>query len=56
MGATYYERKDRGKRGRKSFVVVVRWQGERELKIVRSKEDAKALVQLIHKQSLPAST
>src|SRR5689334_12579871 len=38
MGATYYERKDRGKRGRRSFVVVVRWQGERELQIVRSKQ------------------
>jgi hypothetical protein len=24
MGATYYQRKDRGRKGRKSFVVVVR--------------------------------
>jgi integrase len=52
MGATYYQRKDRGRRGSKSFVVVVRWRGERELKIVRSEQDAKALVQTIHKQEL----
>jgi integrase len=52
MGATYYERKDRGKRGRKSFVVVVRWQGERETQIVRSKQDAEDLVRQVHKQEL----
>jgi integrase len=50
MGATYYQRKDRERR--KSWVVVVRWQGERELKIVHSEQDAKALVQMIHKQEL----
>ena len=52
MGATYYQRKDRGRRGRKSWVVVVRWLGERELQTVRSEQDAKALVQMIHKQEL----
>ena len=52
MGATYYERKDRGKRGRRSFVVVVRWQGEREIQIVRSKQDAEDLVRQVHKQEL----
>jgi hypothetical protein len=52
MGATYYERKDRGRKVRKSWVVVVRWQGERETKIVHSEQDAKALVQMIHKQEL----
>jgi integrase len=52
MGATYYQRKDRGRRGRKSWVVVVRWQGERQLQIVYSEQDAKALVQMIHKQEL----
>lgn len=52
MGATYYLRKDRGRRGRKSWVVVVRWQGERQLQIVHSEQDAKALVQMIHKQEL----
>ena len=52
MGATYYQRKDRGRRGRKSWVVVVRWQGARELKIVHTEQDAKALVQMIHKQEL----
>jgi integrase len=52
MGATYYQRKDRGRGRRKSWVVVVRWQGERELKIVHAEQDAKALVQMIHKQEL----
>ena len=52
MGATYYERKDRGKRGRRSFVVVVRWQGERETQIVRTKQDAEELVRQVHKQEL----
>jgi len=52
MGATYYARKDRGRRARKSWVVVVRWRGERELKTVHSEQDAKALVQTIHKQEL----
>jgi integrase len=32
--------------------VVVRWQGARELKTVHAEQDAKALVQLIHKQEL----
>jgi len=50
MGATYYQRKDRARR--KSWVVVVRWQGARELKIVHTEQDAKALVQMIHKQEL----
>ena len=49
MGATYYQRKDRGRKGRKSFVVVVRWQGERETQIVRSKQDAEDLVRQVHK-------
>ena len=52
MGATYYQRKDRGRRGRKSWVVVVRSQGERQLQIVHAEQDAKALVQMIHKQEL----
>jgi hypothetical protein len=52
MGATYYQRKDRGRKARKSWVVVVRWRGERELKIVHSEQDAKDLVQLVHKQEL----
>ena len=50
MGATYYRRKDRARR--KSWVVVVRWQGARELKIVHAEQDAKDLVQMIHKQEL----
>ena len=52
MGATYYQRKDRGRGRRKSWVVVVRWQGTRELKTVHAEQDAKALVQMIHKQEL----
>jgi integrase len=52
MGATWYERKDPGRKRRKSWVVVVRWQGERELKTVRSKQDAEDLVRMIHKQEL----
>ena len=48
MGATYYRRKDR----RQAWVVVIRWQGQRELKVVHAEQDAKALVQLIHKQEL----
>jgi hypothetical protein len=52
MGATYYARKDRGRSARKSWVVVVRWQGERELKIVYSEQDAKDLVRHVHKQEL----
>src|SRR5690242_18972428 len=52
MNTSYYERKDRGRKVRKSWVVVVRWQGERETKIVHSEQDAKALVQMIHKQEL----
>jgi hypothetical protein len=51
MGATYYKRKDRP-RGRPAWVVVVRWQGAREVKTVHSEQDAKALVQMIHKQEL----
>src|SRR5216117_4011868 len=50
MSATYYERKDRGRKARKSWVVVVRWQGERETTTVHSKQDAKDLVKHIHEQ------
>jgi integrase len=50
MSATYYERKDRGRKPRKSWIVVVRWQGERETTTVHSKQDAKDLVEHIHKQ------
>ena len=50
MGATYYRRKDRKRSSRKPWVVVVRWKGEREVSAVTSEQDAKALVQMIHKQ------
>jgi hypothetical protein len=33
-------------------VVVVRWRGERHYKLVHSKQDAQALVQMVHKQEL----
>lgn len=46
MGATYR------KRGRRSWLVTVHWDGAREFKTVHSLEDAKALVQQIHKQEL----
>ena len=46
MGATYQ------KRGQKSWRVTVHWKGEREIKTVHSEQDAKALVQYIHKQEL----
>lgn len=52
MGATYYRRKDRKRSSRKPWVVVVRWKGEREVSAVTSEQDAKALVQMIHKQEL----
>ena len=48
MGVTYYRRKDR----RKAWMVVMRWQGQRELKVVHAEQDAKALLQLIQKQEL----
>jgi integrase len=46
MGATYR------KRGKRSWLVTVHSQGERQFKTVRSEADAKALVQYIHKQEL----
>jgi hypothetical protein len=46
MGATYQ------KRGKKSWRVTVHWKGQREIKTVHSEQDAKALVQYIHKQEL----
>jgi hypothetical protein len=52
MGATYYRRKDRKRSSRKPWVVVVRWKGERKVSAVTTEQDAKALVQMIHKQEL----
>lgn len=52
MGATYYRRKDRGRGSRKSWVVVVRWQGERELTTMHSEQDARDLVKEIRKHEL----
>jgi integrase len=49
VSATYYKRQDRR---RKSWVVVVRWRGERELMTVHSEQDAKDLVKHAHKQEL----
>jgi integrase len=46
MGATYR------KRGKRSFLVTVHFDGQREYKTVRFEQDAKALVQMIHKQEL----
>ena len=46
MGATY------SRRGKKSFLVAVHSRGERQYKMVRNEQDAKALVQHIHKQEL----
>ncbi len=46
MGATYQ------KRGKGSWRVAVHWNGEREYKTVHSEQDAKALVQMVHKQEL----
>lgn len=51
MGATYYKRQDR-RASDKRWIVVVRWHGAREIKAVRTEADAKALVQMIHKQEL----
>jgi integrase len=48
MGATFY----RKGRGAKSWAVVVRWRGERAYQYVGSKQDAQALVQMVHKQEL----
>ena len=48
MGATFY----RKGRGAKSWVVVVRWRGERHHKLVASKQDAEDLVRRVHKQEL----
>lgn len=46
MGAT------KRKRGKRSYLVTVHFNGEREYKTVHSEQDAKALVQYIHKQEL----
>jgi integrase len=47
MGATYV------RRGKKSWLIAVHWNGERERKTVHGTEaDAKAIVQHIHKQEL----
>ncbi len=46
MGATYR------RRGKRSWLVTVHLKGEREFKTVHSEQDAKALVQQIHKQEL----
>jgi integrase len=48
MGSTFY----RKGRGAKSWVVVVRWRGERHYKLVASKQDAEDLVRRVHKQEL----
>jgi len=52
MGATYYRRKDRKRSSRKPWVVVVRSGGEREIYSVATEQDAKAIVQTVHKQEL----
>jgi integrase len=52
MSATYYQRKDRGRGSRKSWVVVVRCQGARELTTVHSEQDARDLVKEIRKHEL----
>lgn len=46
MGATYR------KRGKRSWLVTVHHAGEREFKTVHTEQDAKALVQMVHKQEL----
>lgn len=46
MGATYR------KRGKRSFLITVHWNGQKEFKTVRCEADAKGLVQMIHKQEL----
>jgi integrase len=46
MGATYR------RRGKRSWLVTVHFQGQREFKTVHSEQDAKALVQHVHKQEL----
>ncbi len=46
MGATYQ------KRGKGSWRVAVHWNGDREYKTVHSEADARALIQMIHKQEL----
>ena len=46
MGATYR------KRGKRSWLVTVHLNGQREFKTVRNEQDAKDLVQQIHKQEL----
>jgi hypothetical protein len=46
MGATYR------RRGKRSWLVTVHFEGQREFKTVHSEQDAKALVQYVHKQEL----
>jgi hypothetical protein len=46
MGATYR------KRGKRSWLVTVHWNGAKEFKTVHSEPDARDLVKLVHKQEL----
>jgi integrase len=46
MGATYR------RRGKRSWLVTVHFEGQREFTTVHSEQDAKALVQYVHKQEL----